>query len=248
VAELNAAIAEMRPLLLKLAMLQLRNESWAEDVVSETTLAAIESAKRFEGRAQLRTWVVGILKHKIVDQLRRQSREVSIDADNDGSASALESLFDAAGSRVSAPLDWGDPERALTQQQFIDVLQRCLGQLPDAQGRAFMMREWLGCETAEICRTLGVNANHCNVLLFRARMRLRECIESSWTGQRFGDRRAREASTAMAEVQPGVDEVDQRDHHAGPAHRVEQPRLRPRHQRHDQRAGHHAAGDSRQRV
>jgi RNA polymerase sigma-70 factor (ECF subfamily) len=182
------AIAEMRPLLLKLAMLQLRNQPWAEDVVSETTIAAIESAKRFEGRAQLRTWVVGILKHKIVDHLRRQTREVSIDAGDDGSGAALEDLFNDAGSRVAPPLEWGDPEKALTQQQFMEALQACIAQLPDAQGRAFLMREWLGCETEEICRTLGVTANHCNVLLFRARMRLRECIESRWGEHRFGPR------------------------------------------------------------
>lgn len=237
---LSAAIAEMRPVLLKLAMLQLRNESWAEDVVSETTIAAIESAQRFDGRAQLRTWVVGILKHKIVDQLRRQSREVSIDAGDDGSGAALEDLFDAAGSRVAAPLDWGDPEQALTQRQFIELLQRCLVQLPAAQGRAFLMREWLGCETEEICRTLGVKANHCNVLLFRARMRLRECIEARWVGHRVGERRALDdVAAATAEMQPRVDDADQRDRRAGQADRVAQRRLRPHRQGRDQRARHH---------
>ncbi len=184
--ELNDAIVEMRPVLLKLAMTQLRNNSWAEDVVSETMIAAIESAKRFAGRAKLRTWVVGILKHKIVDQLRRQSREVSTEAgrdDSDGNGDALEALYNETGSRVTEPLDWGDPELALRQQQFAVVLQQCLEHLPDTQGRAFLMREWLGYETAEICKTLGITANHCNVLLFRARLRLRECIEANWIQQ-----------------------------------------------------------------
>ncbi len=201
VPELNAAIAEMRPILLKLAMLQLRNPSWAEDVVSETLIAALEGAQRFEGRAQLRTWVVGILKHKIVDQLRRQSREVPIESGSEDDRSAsLEDLYDNAGNRVAAPLDWGEPEQALTQQQFMDTLQKCIAGLPEAQGRAFMMREWLGYETEEICRTLEITANHCNVLLFRARMRLRECIEAQWIGDRPATRQgsARRPDAALA--------------------------------------------------
>lgn len=194
--ELTTEIAAMRPVLLKLAMMQLRNQSWAEDVVSETTIAAIESAQRFEGRAQPRTWVVGILKHKIIDQLRRQSREVSIESSHDDdSVSSLEALYNDAGSRVAEPLEWGDPEQALRQQQFMDVLQQCIAHLPDTQGRAFMMREWLGYETAEICKTLGITANHCNVMLFRARMRLRECIENNWVGNRAGGEQRGPAST-----------------------------------------------------
>ena len=190
VPQLSAAIAEMRPILLKLAMLQLRNPSWAEDVVSETLIAALEGVRTFEARAQLRTWVVGILKHKIVDHLRRSSREVSIEANQDaGPAGSLEDLYNEAGSRLATPLEWSNPEQALTQQQFMDTLQRCIADLPQAQGRAFMMREWLGYDTDEICRTLGITANHCNVLLFRARMRLRECIESQWIGKRPDHRR-----------------------------------------------------------
>lgn len=197
--EIPAAIAEMRPMLLKLAMLQLRNPSWAEDVVSETTIAAIESAGSFDGRAKLRTWVVGILKHKIIDHLRRSSREVQIESDDDeAGAASIETLYDDAGSRVEAPLDWGDPERALTQQQFMDVLQECVAELPAVQGRAFMMREWMGYDTDEICRTLGITSNHCNVLLFRARLRLRECIESRWIGRRTGSARAVAAAAAAA--------------------------------------------------
>lgn len=195
--EFNDAIAEMRPVLLKLAMLQLRNRSWAEDVVSETMIAAIESAKGFAGRAKLRTWVVGILRHKIVDQLRRQWREVSIEAGReDGNGDALEALYNEAGSRVAEPLDWGDPELALMQEEFVVVLQQCLEHLPDTQGRAFLMREWLGYETAEICKTLGITANHCNVLLFRARLRLRECIESNWVQQNRAGRSADDLQAA----------------------------------------------------
>jgi len=77
---LNQALGQLRPTLLKIARLQLRNDTWAEDVVSETLIAALEGAQDFAGTSQLKTWVIGILKHKIIDQFRRTSREVSVEA------------------------------------------------------------------------------------------------------------------------------------------------------------------------
>jgi len=104
-------IAELRPTLLRVARLQLRNETWAEDAVSETLLAAMEGLAAFDGRSQIRTWVIGILKHKIIDQFRRRSREVSIESQQElADGDALEDLFNNTGHRVTAPLEWGDPE------------------------------------------------------------------------------------------------------------------------------------------
>jgi RNA polymerase sigma-70 factor (ECF subfamily) len=183
-SDLNDALARMRPMLMRLAMLQLRNPALAEDVVSETLVAAIEQAPRFEARSKLSTWVTAILKHKIIDQLRRQAREVAIDAQADDNAlDTIDGLYAEEGSPASAATDWGDPEQALSQRQFLELMQSCLAQLPARQGRAFMMREWLELDTAEICSSLGISANHCNVMLFRARMRLRQCIEQQWFGR-----------------------------------------------------------------
>jgi RNA polymerase sigma-70 factor (ECF subfamily) len=181
--DLNDALARLRPMLMRLAMLQLRNPALAEDVVSETLVAAIEQAARFEARSKLSTWVTAILKHKIIDQLRRQAREVAIDAQADDNApDSIDGLYADEGSPAGAATDWGDPEQALSQRQFLELMQACLAQLPATQGRAFMMREWLELDTAEICSSLGISANHCNVMLFRARMRLRQCIERQWFG------------------------------------------------------------------
>jgi RNA polymerase sigma factor (sigma-70 family) len=108
------ALAELQPLLLKLARLQLRNDAWAEDVVSETIIAAIEARRSFAGRSQFRTWVIGILKHKITDQLRRRLREVSIEAQiESGEIETFDELYTSEGRRVSPPMDWGDPQEAL---------------------------------------------------------------------------------------------------------------------------------------
>lgn len=184
-APADGALAELQPLLLKLARLQLRNDAWAEDVVSETMIAAIEAKRSFAGRSQFRTWVIGILKHKITDQLRRRLREVSIEAQIEaGEIETFDELYTSEGRRVSPPMDWGDPQDALASQQFIAMLQACVDDLPASLGRIFLLREWLEYETAEICKELGITATNCHVMLYRARMRLRECVETHWYARR----------------------------------------------------------------
>ena len=180
-AALQQAIAELRPILLRIARLQLRNDAWAEDAVSETLISALEGAQRFSGRSQLKTWVVGILKHKIIDQFRRGGREVSMEAAAEAAqAESFDDLYTADGHRVDQPLDWGDPEAAYARVQFFEILQTCVEDLPAALARVFMMREWLELETAQICKESGISATNCFVMLHRARMRLRECLESRW--------------------------------------------------------------------
>jgi RNA polymerase sigma-70 factor (ECF subfamily) len=179
--ELERGLAAVRPALLAIARLQLRNDAWAEDVVSETLIAALENRASFAGQSQLKTWIVGILKHKIIDQFRRNKREVSADAMVEaGEVESFDELFTASGHRVTPPLDWGDPEASLSQRQFFEVLQACVDGLPAGLARIFMLREWLEYETDQICKELDITSTNCFVMLFRARMRLRECLEARW--------------------------------------------------------------------
>ena len=165
----------MRAYLLRYASLQLRNPDAAEDVVQETLLAALAAERSFEGRANLRTWVTGILKHKIIDTIRRESRERPLDeSDEERGASD----FDGLWHEHSEP--WQDPDGALHQTQFLRALEACLAGLPARTSRVFLMREHMGMETAEICKELGLTSTHCWVLLYRARMALRECLEKTW--------------------------------------------------------------------
>jgi RNA polymerase sigma-70 factor, ECF subfamily len=181
--ELSATLGQMRPVLMNLARLQLRNEALAEDAVSETMLAALEQAGTFGGRSKVRTWVVGILKHKVVDQLRRHKREISIDERLEAEgATELDDLFKDDGSRLTPAQDWGSPEELLSQKEFFETLQSCIDQLPANLGRVFLMREWLEYETHEICKELNITTTNCHVMLFRARLRLRECVEHKWLG------------------------------------------------------------------
>jgi len=165
--------------LLRFARLQLRNETWAEDAVSETLLAALERPQSFAGRSQLSTWLVGILKHKIVDQLRRRSREEpllwELEPDRE---EVIE--FTADGHFAHPPADWGDPEASLREGQFLKVMEACVSELPAQMGRVFLMREWLELESDEICKELAITATNLWVLLHRARLRLRACLEIKW--------------------------------------------------------------------
>jgi RNA polymerase sigma-70 factor (ECF subfamily) len=169
----------LRPQLLRFARHQLRNDAWAEDAVSETLLAALEKPQGFSGLSQLKTWLVGILKHKVIDQMRRHAREVSLTSDDD-EADLDDLLFQQDGHWREAPRDWGDPEHSLRERQFFEVLEACVQRLPPAQGRVFMMREWLELETGEICKEMSITSTNLWVLLHRARLRLRECLQQGW--------------------------------------------------------------------
>ena len=180
-------LAALRPSLIKYAHLQLRNTEWAEDVVSETIIAALQKPQAFEGKAQLKTWLVGILKHKVLDVFRAQSKTASIfesssdDGDEQSQADAIDKLlFNSNSHYVSPPSFWGDPEAAYTQKTFLDVLDACVNKLPASQGRALMMRDWLELTTQEICKELAVTETNINVLLCRARSRLNECLNLNW--------------------------------------------------------------------
>ncbi|WP_077038365.1 sigma-70 family RNA polymerase sigma factor [Pelomonas sp. KK5] len=170
----------LRPQLLRYALMQLRNAAWAEDAVSETLLAALEKPQSFAGQSQLKTWLVGILKHKLVDQIRRNSREMSTTATSEDGVDLDELLFAADGHWRESPQDWGDPEQALRQLDFMRVLEACVEHLPGQQGRLFMMREWLELETEEICKELAITPTNLWVMLHRARLRLRDCLQMNW--------------------------------------------------------------------
>jgi RNA polymerase sigma-70 factor (ECF subfamily) len=176
-------IEALRPVLMKFARLQLRNAAWAEDAVSETVLAALEKPQAFAGQSQLKTWLIGVLKHKLVDQIRRNSREMSTASTDEDGEDLDDLLFAADGHWRDAPQDWGDPEHCLRQQDFMRVLEACVDKLPGQQGRLFMMREWLELDTEEICKELSISPTNLWVMLHRARLRLRDCLQAGWFNQ-----------------------------------------------------------------
>ncbi|HQR03392.1 MAG: sigma-70 family RNA polymerase sigma factor [Proteobacteria bacterium] len=182
-SEFERQIAILRPTLLRFAQLQLRESDSAEDAVQETLLAALATGRRFEGRSELRTWLTAILRNKIIDHLRRRMREpVQTDLRAEGDDGDFDVLFAADGHWAAAPASWGDPVKTLENRRFHDVFEACVELLPAQTARVFMMREFLGLETEEICQELVLSTSNCWVTLYRARMRLRECLQKNWFG------------------------------------------------------------------
>jgi RNA polymerase sigma-70 factor (ECF subfamily) len=186
-ASLTVELKELethRRAMFKFAMLQLRDETIAEDCVQEALTAALQSAERFAGQSSVRTWLIGILKHKILDHFRRASREQTYaPADEETSLEDFDALFLADGHYVDPPAVWANPEQALSESEFFEVLEGCMERLPKNTARVFKMREVMGLEIDEICRELSITANNCWVLVYRARMVLRECLEMRWFGK-----------------------------------------------------------------
>jgi len=178
---IESELAALHAPLLKFARLQLRHDSLAEDCVSEVMLAILEKPDNFEGRSSLRTYATGILKFKIIDVLRRRGREVHVEPlDEQGVDDALDALFQSDGHWQQPPPAWQQPEKALEQSQFFETLQVCVDRLPPKMGRVFMMREWLERETEDICAELGITRTNCGVMLYRARLQLRDCLGRNW--------------------------------------------------------------------
>jgi len=180
--EIQQAVVQLRPQLVRFARLQLRSDSLAEDVVQEALLAAVEGAARFSGAASLKTWVFSILRNKIIDEFRQQKRQPQNATTNveDILDGLTEELFTQADHWIEMPATWGDPEAALEQKRFWLIFETCLDALPPTPARVFMMREFLGLETAEICKELAITSSNCWVLLHRARLSLRECLSQRW--------------------------------------------------------------------
>lgn len=180
---LDTDLISLRREMHKFAHLQLRDEAAAEDAVQEALTAAIANQKSFGNRAQLKTWVFGILKNKIVDIIRDRAR-----LPNSGNAveeipeNAYDELFNEDGhwQGDTRPASWGEPERAFSSNQFWEIFELCLTRLPENTARVFMMREMLGLETEEICKELAMSSTNCWVVLHRARMGLRLCLNERW--------------------------------------------------------------------
>ncbi len=182
-ADLHRQLEAMRPALLRFALLQLRNDAQAEDVVQESLIAVLEKPERFAGQSSLRTYVTGIMKFKIIDVMRAAKRTRQIETHDDQSeADAIDALFAADGHTLEQPRAWGDPDATLQQKDFFRVMEACLAKLPEKTARVFMMREWLDLDTDEICKETGLTTANVWVILFRARVRLRECLDLNWFG------------------------------------------------------------------
>ena len=177
-------LAEHGDALYRHAYFRLRDRMAAEDMVQETLLAAVKGHERFAGRSSERTWLIGILNNKVVDYLRKRAREQSLGQVDLGDDELESLLFEADGHWRRPPSSWGDPAAAFEQNLFWEAFTKCLEELPTRQAQAFTLCEVDGIAGAEAGKVLGVSTTNIWVILHRARLRLRECLEINWLGQR----------------------------------------------------------------
>lgn len=174
---------EHRSYLVRYAILQLRDPHLAEDAVQETLVAAIESKSKFSAQSSLRTWLVGILKHKILDVLRKRSREPQLNVpDGEDESELVDALFKENGHWADPPQTWANPEQSMENTHFWEIFEQCNQHMPINTARVFMMREFMDMTTEEICQELAISTTNCWVLLHRARLSLRECLDLKWFG------------------------------------------------------------------
>ena len=181
---LESQLPTLRAQLLRQARQAVHDSSLAEDLVQETLIVVMQQHQSRRGEATLRTWAVGVLKHKVADWYRSPDRRrlTQLDDDSQTLVDDVDGLYDAVGSYREPIAAWQQPDGQAERKQMMQVLDRCMVCLPQQTRRVFMMREWLGFETSEICDRLGVSADNCRMILHRARMSLRTCMQRDWLG------------------------------------------------------------------
>lgn len=173
-------VAEYGDLLFSYALRRVQRHDVAEDLVQETLLAALHSRDDFQARSSEKTWLLSILRHKIVDHIRKASRERSVSAEMP-LEDIPEHLFDQSGRWALKPSRWGsEPGKVLEAKGFWDVLMRCMEELPSRMAHAFALREIEQMDVEEVSGVMEVTPNNLGVLLYRARQRLRRCLELNW--------------------------------------------------------------------
>ncbi len=178
----------------RLSCMQLRDAQWADDVVQDTALSAWRSLTSFENKSSMRTWLVGILRHKIIDALRERKKQSAnltfTELEQELPLLEGDALFDEQGAWREAPRLWSrpaeDPAQEYEQKQQLQLLQLCVEKLPEKTAQIFLMREYLGFDGGEIAQHFGLQAGHVRVTLLRARLALRACMELQMMGQAPG--------------------------------------------------------------
>jgi RNA polymerase sigma-70 factor, ECF subfamily len=169
--------------LYRYALLRLRSPDRAADLVQETFLAALNARTSFEARSSERTWLMGILSHKIVDHFRKSGREQAV-VNGVALEAVDESAFDGRGHWKTGPASWrGDPLRDIETREFWEVFRECLAKLPSGLADAFYLREVEGLGAEEVQQILGITPANLWARLHRARSLLRKSLEIDWFGR-----------------------------------------------------------------
>lgn len=171
-------VADHGDMLFACALAATGDRAAAEDLVQETFLAALRNKDSFAGASSERTWLVGILKHKVIDYYRKSGTKIESHTERTDN---LESLFDRSGRWKRGRQSWtlGDPEREFDRKQLREFILACMKELRDNYRTAFVLREFTGSSSEEVCKTMGITTTNLNVILHRARLALQKCLDAT---------------------------------------------------------------------
>jgi RNA polymerase sigma-70 factor (ECF subfamily) len=168
--------------LFRYALIRIADKAIAEELVQETFVAALSALgdSRYRGESSCKVWLTGILKHKLLDHLRQkyrhQAKPLEVIREDE-----IEDSFDARGNWRVKPGQWGgNPQDHYEQQELMHIIMECIAALGERQADAFRLRELEGEEAEEICKVLKISATNYWVLMHRARLAMRRCMELHW--------------------------------------------------------------------
>ncbi len=166
--------------LFQFAIFRVHEQALAEDLVQDTLLAGLKARQTFQGRSSEKTWLIGILKNKILDYFRKKYREQPTES-IEVTADRVADQFNEKGTWKVGPAEWTvNPDSQYEQQEFMEVMRQCLSALPSRLAKLFVLREMEGLSTEKICKALDITATNSWVMLHRARAGLRSCLENNW--------------------------------------------------------------------
>ena len=166
--------------LFQFAIMRVHDQTVAEDLVQDTLLAGLKARDTFQGRSSEKTWLIGILKNKILDFFRKKYREQPTDK-VEITADRVADQFNEKGTWKVGPAEWEvNPDSQFEQQEFMEIMYQCLKDLPGRLAKLFVLREMEGLSTEKICKALDITATNSWVMLHRARAALRGCLDTHW--------------------------------------------------------------------
>jgi len=165
-------------------LIRVKDPDASEEIVQSTFLAALQSQSTFEGRSSEKSWLFGILKHKILDHFRELKKQKYFDLLPDDDTDPFENAYNSKGAWIKPPQSWArTPEQLAENTQLAQALVDCLDGMPEKFRRVFVLKEIEGADSAVICKEFEIQPTNLWVILHRARNQLDRCLETNWFQQ-----------------------------------------------------------------
>ncbi len=167
--------------LYRYAFARVNDAELSQDLVQETFLAGLKNRHSFQGQSSESTWLIAILKRKIIDHYRKKSTTNELSLDAPDARFTSDKPLKGHWIKEKAPQNWiPDAEKQMESNEFMEILQACIKHLPEKWASCFILRVMEEMKGEEVCKELDITSSNLWVMLHRARLQLRECIEKSW--------------------------------------------------------------------